>query len=691
MGSVADGFSLCWSAIGQGLTPDPDMQVDKWADEHMVLAPGKNAAPGPYRTARTPYARAIMRALSPSHPCRRVVVMGPSQLLKTQVAMNWIGACIHQAPGNILTLLPTLPLAKRVSSRLADTIKLVPELRERVAEPRSRDARNTTDTKEFIGGALYITTAGSASNLAEIPARYVYGDEVDRWEGDVGGEGDPVELAEARTSTFEYNAKIYFTSSPTIDGQSRVAALHDAGNQQRYHVPCPHCHELQVLEWEVSGYTADGHAWKAGIKWDDDEQPRRAWYVCPHCGCEIDESQKTWMLRDADDGGTAEWRPTQAGDGQTESFHINALYAPVGFISWLSLVRQYLKAKAKQEKGDQEPMQVFYNTRLAKCWDASLESTKAEELRARAEDYRLGTVPAGGLVLTCAVDTQPSRLEVEIKAWGAGLENWVVGYHILWGDPSMNDVWLKLDEILRTPIQHASGQMLRIACTCVDSGGSNTQDVYNYTRHRKHLNVLAIKGASRPNRPVIGRPTKVDVNWQGDIQKDGALLWLIGTDVAKDWIYGRFKQATGPGACHFSKDLPDDYFAQVTAERKIARHVKGFWRTEWVKKPGDRNEALDVFVYNLAGAYFLGLHAYTDARWEELRQRINPLQKDLFALPAPPAVVLPAEPEEESAPAKGQAQAAPAQVPAPAAQRPALVPPARPSQRRLVSQSRRTP
>jgi len=273
--------------------------------------------------------------------------------------------------------------------------------------------------------------------------------------------------------------------------------------------------------------------------------------------------------------------------------------------------------------------------RAASVWidTRALESTKAEELKARAEDYRLGSVPAGGLVLTAGVDTQPSRLEVEIKAWGKGLENWVVGYHVLWGDPTGPDVWNRLDEILRTPLLHASGQMLRIIACCVDTGGANTQDVYNYARHRKHMNVLAIKGASRPNRPIIGRPSKVDVRWQGEVEKDGAQLWMVGTDVAKDWIYGRFKQISGPGACHFSKDLPDDYFNQVTSERKIAKQVKGYWKTEWFKKPGDRNEALDVFVYNLAAAYYLSLHAYTDTRWDELQKRINPAQRDMFVAP----------------------------------------------------------
>lgn len=86
----------------------PDLWVDEWADEYMRIPRGTGAAePGKYRTARTPYAREPMRCLSPAHPCKRVVTKIASQLMKTQIALNWIGALIHMAPANILTLLPT--------------------------------------------------------------------------------------------------------------------------------------------------------------------------------------------------------------------------------------------------------------------------------------------------------------------------------------------------------------------------------------------------------------------------------------------------------------------------------------------------------------------------------------------------------------------------------------------------------
>lgn len=109
----------CTEAYCRGLKPDPDLWVDEWSDEYMRIPRDTGAAePGKYRTARTPYAREPMRCLSPAHPCKRVVTKVASQLMKTQIALNWIGALIHMAPSNILTLLPSLGLAKRVSSRI---------------------------------------------------------------------------------------------------------------------------------------------------------------------------------------------------------------------------------------------------------------------------------------------------------------------------------------------------------------------------------------------------------------------------------------------------------------------------------------------------------------------------------------------------------------------------------------------
>jgi threonine dehydrogenase-like Zn-dependent dehydrogenase len=74
-------------------------------------------------------------------------------------------------------------------------------LRERVKPARSRDAGNTMLSKEFAGGILIMTGANSAVGLRSKPARCIFLDEVDAYPASADDEGDPVSLAEARSST----------------------------------------------------------------------------------------------------------------------------------------------------------------------------------------------------------------------------------------------------------------------------------------------------------------------------------------------------------------------------------------------------------------------------------------------------------------------------------------------------------
>jgi len=608
---LADGAEAYRVAYFRGLRPEPELWVDQWADEYMRIPRDTGAAePGRYRTSRTPYAREPMRCLSPAHRSKRVVTMVASQLMKTQIALNWIGGLIHMAPSNILTLLPSLGLAKRVSSRIGKTIKATPVLRERIAT--GRDAVNTMDTKEFEGGSLYVTTAGSAANLSELSARYIYGDEIDRWEVDIGEEGDPIELAETRASTFGRNAKFYFSSSPTIKGASRIADLFEGSDQRHYYVPCPDCGHMQVLEWERLHYSNDFST---------------VHYECAGSECDvlIEEHHKGDMLA------KGEWRAHAEGDGETVGFHLNALYSPPGWMDWRTLAMQFEKAKVAQNKGDLEPMQVFYNTRLAKVWDSAQEQTKAEVLiaRARLETYTLGTMPAGALMLTGAVDVQANRLELMVMGFGVGMERWVVDHQVIWGDPADERTWAVLDEKLKARYRHPCGVGLAILATGVDSGGHHTDEVYQFCRVRRWRNIFAIKGASKPGRPVIAqRPSMVDVTWKGQTERNGAELWFVGTDTAKDWIYNRYSFPDGPGSLHFANDLPDDFFAQCVAERKVARYIRGHKRIEWIKGKAERNEALDLMVYCLAMAQYLGINRYQENDWERVRQSLA--QSGLF-------------------------------------------------------------
>ena len=358
---------------------------------------------------------------------------------------------------------------------------------------------------------------------------------------------------------------------------------------------------------------------------------------------------------------------------------MSAFYMPIGAISWLSLARQYDRARAALLRGDHSLMLAFYNTRLGRSYRNSESTTTAKQLRDRAEAYAPRVLPDAALVVTMAVDTQPNRLEGQIEAWGPDLEHWVIDYFTLIGSPSdppekPGSVWQRLDEIRRTPLLHTSGRPIMISAYGIDAGGANTQDVYNYGSARKAFNCTVLHGATRPNRPIMGSaPSRVDIDWGGTKTPGGVELWQVGTDVAKDWLSSRMQLADGAGAMHFHNKLPQEWFDQMVVEQPRTRWAKGRAIREWVKPNGARNEAFDASVYNLAIAYQLGLHKWSALDWRRLREKLIPPTHDLFA----PALEAPQQaPTVQQPPPVQTVQTVQTSAPPPPPPLPAAIPPA---------------
>jgi phage terminase large subunit GpA-like protein len=630
---VADGAGVVRRAAVQGLTPEPELRVSEWAARYRKLTTKTSSEPGEWRNARTPYLVEIMDCLSVGHPCEEVWFQKGTQVGATECGNNWLGYVIHLNPAPMMAIQPTLNMAKRFSKqRLATMIESMFVLRERISEKRSRDSANTTLMKDFDGGMLVVAGANSAADLRSMPCKYIFADEIDGYPWDVDGEGDPLILAFRRTTNFPRRKK-YLPSSPTTKGFSRVEQGMATTDFRRYHVPCPHCGHFQYLKW-------------ANLAWEKDpaHRPETAHYVCEAGGCVIDEHHKTGMLARgvwiADFPGR--------GEGKRIGYHLPTLYSPLGWESWASMVEQFLEAKRVLDGGDDTKMKAFVNLCLAETWEEQADKVEHGALQARAERYELRTVPMGGLVLTMAVDTQANRLEYAIKAWGRFEESWVVDYGVIHGDPGASgdgSVWEEVARLVRTPLKHANGREMRILATAVDSGGHHTHQVYQFCRQHRGLGVVAVKGHSHAGKPILGKPTKVDINLRGEKLSRGVDLWLIGTDTAKSLIYGRLRlKDEGPGFVHFSDALPGDYYEQLTSERLLTRYVKGRPRLEWIKPSGTRNEGLDLEVYNLFCAHRLQLHRYTAPDWDALERRVQPVQRDM--LDPPPAAAAPPAPRE---------------------------------------------
>jgi phage terminase large subunit GpA-like protein len=370
----------------------------------------------------------------------------------------------------------------------------------------------------------------------------------------------------------------------------------------------------------------------AGLKWHAGD-PDSVCYACEECGSLIEETAKTDMLA------RGQWR-AEAPEARSRGYWLSSLYSPLGWLSWVAIVREFLAAKAASDAGDQSLLQVWTNTRLAETWELQGNRIAEHEVQKRAEPYALRTIERGALLLTAAVDVQGDRLEYALWGWGRDEECWIVDYAKLYGDPAEDVVWSQLDEILQTPIENAFGIKLRVSSCAVDHGGHHSVRVETFTRARAGRHVIAVKGQSQPGKPVIGRPSERDTSWKGKKIRAGAKVWPVGSDTAKHVLFQRLALTQpGPGYLHTSHDLDDEFYRGLTAEQLVTRYVKGRPRSEWHLKKGARNEPLDLWVYGYAALAYLGWLRKKDSDWQALADRVEP---PLFDPDQAPADAVPA-------------------------------------------------
>ncbi len=608
-------------AFQGGMRPDPRLSVSEWADAHRVLSGKGSAEPGRYRTSRAPFLREIMDSLSPSNPVQRVVFMKGAQIGGSELGNNFLGYIMACAPGPVMAVQPTVELAKRFSKqRVEQLIDATPVLRAKVKPSRTRDSGNTILQKDFAGGTLVLTGANSAVGLRSMPARFLFLDEVDAYPDDVESEGDPIDLAEARTKTYSFRRKILLVSTPTITGRSKIEAEYQDSDQRRYFVPCPHCSHMQWLKFE-------------NLKWEKSD-PKSAAYYCDSCGAAATEAHKTAMLA----GG--EWRATaEAKDPLVRGYHVSSLYAPVGWMSWEDIARKWEKVQASKTN-KVGALKTFVNTTLGETWQEQGEAPDWARLYERREALEAGVVPPWAAVLTAGVDNQtaPERLEMAVWAWGPGLRSQLVEAFQMPGSPASPNPWNKVSDVLRHEWPVDGGGTMQISRCAVDTGGNHTQGVYTQLRRLGDPRILPIKGVPGWTRaaPVMG-PTFVDVTERGLKIKRGLKLWTVSVDVLKADLYQRLHLAREgeefpPGWVHLPDWMDAEQVQQLVSEQlHTINDRRGFGRREWRKMRA--NEQLDMAIYARAALAVMGADRHGERFWQRLAA-----ERDGVGSPVPASV-----------------------------------------------------
>jgi phage terminase large subunit GpA-like protein len=574
------------------VAPPLDILPSKWAEQNIVLNESALST-GKWRPDTAPYQIEIINAVK-DPVVEKIVIMSASQGGKNVIVNIIIGYFVDIDPCPIMLIEPGLELAEDYSKRrLAPLIADIKVLREKIHEAKSRDSSNTILLKLFPGGSLNLVGANSPRSLASKPIRVVIADEIDGFELSSGKEGDPLKLADRRSTTY-WNRKKIYVSTPVLSGVSRIEQEYLKGTQEKWNIECPNCGVHQYINLH-------------GIKFQHEKDSKdnyKVWditFQCPACLEKYDEY--TWKQQ------PGKWVAYNPAANKVRSFHWNAFIYP--WSSWEEIILEWLTVKK-----DPEQHKVFKNTIEGLPWEETLGQEEYQYLLDRREEYGV-ELPDGVLLLTAGVDTQDDRLEYEIVGWGRGEQTWGIEYGVIMGKPDRPETWQALSDKLSQVFHFASGIGLRVACTFVDSGGHYTSDVYSWCKKNEHRKIFAIRGMNRPGLPII--------HSMGRSKKEGCRYFNLGVDGGKARILSRVQiDQPGDGYCHFplgDRGYDQTYFRGLMSEYQDKEKKGGKIKLVWKKKTDIRNEPLDVRNYAQAAFYLLPVN------WDALESRIKNVVK----------------------------------------------------------------
>lgn len=579
------------AAFERGLSPlrlQEPMRCSEWAAKHFWLSPESSATEGEFDP--WPYQVAILDCMG-NDDIRKVTFRKSARIGYTKMLTAATGYFHHHKRRNVVIYQPTDSDAKEFCKDTIDPmVRDCSVIRDLMRSSGKNNKENTLQTKYFLGSSLHIRGGTSANNYRRLTKDVVIYDELDGFDSDIEGEGNPTSLGDKRVNDSSFPKSIRGTT-PTVHGQSLIQhSEEEADLVFRFGVECLHCQERQAFEW-------GGPDVPHGFKWTGDD-PESTHYVCRSCYGHWHYSD-IWALQE-----TGRW---ESEDGHWIDEESN-LRSPEGVViewprhvafvlwsaysltfPWPDMVYEFLDAK-----DDPESLKTFVNTTLGEWWKETITQVEADPLYARREPYR--APPVETRLVTFGADVQVDRIEVEFVGWGSGEESWSLDYVVLPGDTQKPEVWAALAREIRRTFRDADGRELRARCGCVDSGYL-PDEVYKFSRDNGVLFAIPIKGASVPGKPVARMP-------RGMHKEHRVYLTEVGSDTAKEVIYRRLlMEHPGKGFMHYPNTTAydEEYFRQLTGEEK--RPVKRQGRKVMAFQQAYANvEALDCRVYALAAA-----------------------------------------------------------------------------------------
>ncbi|EEX2218658.1 phage terminase large subunit family protein [Escherichia coli] len=506
---------------------------------------------------------------------RKVVLMSSAQLLKTTVLQNSMYYFLANDPSNMIFGGATGGTTSKFrTGKWQAVIEACPVLKNLVSNKNDKNYTNNDKTQQNLDGTFtYFLSLGSSASLRGLSSPRVFLDEISNVDAD-GDEGNPLKLAEQRTKAFS-NPLIMCCSTP-LDEHDLITQQYEQSNKQKFYVPCPHCNHSHELVFDNVKF--DWKIIEGGRRRIPDADTARL--ECPKCSNEITEAERVRMIR------RGEWVVTAPEVTDIMGYHISRLYSPINSIK--SIVADFAEAHYTFD------LASFYNNVLGLPY-IDKENTDHDLVlleNLRDSEIDINTVPDDCQGIVFGVDQQLDRLEV--TTLGVSEKNlYVLDHRSIYAIDCTKieaPAWNKLTAFANTPFKTKSGKPLKVLAGFVDSSNGNaTSTVYRYC------------SSSTIFKPIKGGTSNTNPLFKGSTAGGHSLINL-NVNLGKSNVRQLLNRAVSDSEnskevqIHFSHSVPDDYFIQLTSEKRVIK--AGAW--VWVKKVSSaRNETLDCLNYSL--------------------------------------------------------------------------------------------
>jgi phage terminase large subunit GpA-like protein len=581
--------------------------VSVWGRREVKLTAEESpGAPGSYNPDLEPAAELVLDfATDPEYD--ELVFLKPSRMgftLAALIAMCW---WLSEISGNVIFCIDKAKEVKKLCK--TRIIPLMRSIRALAGIMPANDRAMTTETLYLKGKTAYMAGAASVASVTNKGASLVVADELDQYEEFASGEANALEHLRDRVMDVP-GAKLIAGGKPRNETDI-LWPEYQTGTRHRLFVPCPHCKEMQTLEFK--GLKFD-HCRDEDGGFDLARVARETYYECsnpicrltePHFG-RIDESRKSWMMSHR------EWRQTNFGqdddkpEPRKKSAHVSHLYSQRSKITWSSIALHFLRANKKGGRA----LTHFWRTRMAEPHREKLSIIKGEmvKLLARDSTYRHGQCPVKPLVVLMCVDVQ-----IDVKKWvkAAFLEDGTC-YIIDYGETLTYE---ELIPILETPVEvldwgdtpevERDPPVAEFAWIDEGDGNNSMKDVREFcARMECRGRFFPSKGAGGMQlQKVVDERKRVVGNYQFaayHFSHDAFAAELYLKRIGKfDEIVAAEKHNSNPRnvrkvpmpapRLHLMKNPDDQFIDELCAEKRIMKKVKGRLRWVWDDPDGDND------------------------------------------------------------------------------------------------------